>query len=136
MPSERWKQIPPFPLYEVSSLGRFRFSETKKKIIPYQNGKGVLTLWIKEYKACRNAKSLVWETFKEKLPRNLGVICKDGDERNIRVSNLVTARKGLSRYAAILETVKPHVETKTFEQIIEEIWRESCPTLMKNHVSA
>jgi len=88
---ETWKQIPDFPRYSVSDLGRVRNDDTDRIMKLSMNNYGVLTVGMMycgtQFR--RSVPLLVAEAF---VPGGTEVfdtpVCLDGDQFNVRANNL------------------------------------------------
>lgn len=89
---ERWKPIPRFPGYSVSSEGRIRNDNTERILVPNENQSGLLFIGLmrngKQFH--RSIPKLVATSF---VPHKFGPfdtpINLDGNRRNNRAENLV-----------------------------------------------
>jgi hypothetical protein len=89
---EDWRDIPGFPKYQVSSLGRVLNKNSVRILQPSKNQEGHLKVnLMRDGEACtRTVNHLVAKAFLPKPPRRdfISVIHLDGDKSNCRATNL------------------------------------------------
>lgn len=127
MTNEQWREIPAFPKYRVSSLGRVENTKTGRMLIPSKNQEGHLKVnLMRDGEAhTRTVNHLVAKLFLPLPERRdfISVIHLDGDKSNCRASNLAWRPRyfaikyhqqfGLRSY---LEMRMPLVDKKTGRQ--------------------
>lgn len=89
--TEIWKDIPDYPNYEVSSLGKVRNKKTGKVLAQNTDGKGHylhVALWKNNVGVTKNVHPLVAKAFVPNPEGKPEVNHKDGNKRNNAADNL------------------------------------------------
>jgi len=123
MKSEEWRSVPSLPDVEVSDVGHVRHKATKKPIASRMFD-GRRRVWIssKVGNTSRNLKSLVYEAFHGPQPVTIHIEPKDGNEDNVRLSNLRAVRRRIKQRE---RSIKVQLGgTATFDEIAKETWSQ------------
>lgn len=109
MNTEEWRDIPGFPGYQASSLGRVR--SPRKVLSQYLSNRGYFLVTIDgEGNHNRTVHGLVARAFHGEPPEGFEVAHDDGDKANNREGNVLYKTRSLNRWDMDRHGTLPHGE--------------------------